>query len=164
MGSQPACAWGDVAAGLNPSPPHYRMAFASSRVPCPHPYRLTLRLAFPKGGIRVSHVPHEYPWMREAPPVRRWRHICGRRYGSASTWPHTFLVQASQPLWLVGSHDVYRRFTSVSHVIPPWLPTALRLAVVCELSRVAHHLVGEATLSQELHTVGLPRPHVLVGY
>jgi hypothetical protein len=29
------------------------------------------------------------------------------------------LVQASQPLWLVGSHDVYQRFTCVSHVIPP---------------------------------------------
>lgn len=41
---------------------------------------------------------------------------------------------------------------------------ALGLAVVRERSRVAHHHVGEATLSQELHTVGLPRPHVLVGY
>jgi hypothetical protein len=29
------------------------------------------------------------------------------------------LVQASQPFWLVGSHDVYQRFTCVSHVILP---------------------------------------------
>ena len=74
------------------------------------------------------------------------------------------LVQASQPLWLVGSHDVYRHFTCVSHVIPPSLPTALGLAVVHTLSQVAHHLLGEATLSQELHTARLPWPHVLVGY
>ena len=72
--------------------------------------------------------------------------------------------QACQPLWLVGSHDVYRQFTCVSHVIPPLLPTAVGLAVVHALSRGAHHLVGEATLSQELHTAKLPWPHVLVGY
>ena len=74
------------------------------------------------------------------------------------------LGQACQPLWLVGSHDVYRQFTCVSHVIPPLLPTAVGLAVVHALSRGAHHLVGEATLSQELHTAKLPWPHVLVGY
>jgi hypothetical protein len=74
------------------------------------------------------------------------------------------LVQAAQPLWLVGSHDGYQRFTCVRHVIPPELPTALGLAVVPHLSRVAHHLFGEATLSQELHTVRLLWPHVLVGY
>ena len=32
---------------LNPYPSHYRMAFASSGVPYPHPHGLTLRLAFP---------------------------------------------------------------------------------------------------------------------
>src|SRR5712691_11129132 len=41
-----ACAWGDVACGLNPYPPHYRMAFASSLL-LPHTYRLALRLTFP---------------------------------------------------------------------------------------------------------------------
>jgi hypothetical protein len=74
------------------------------------------------------------------------------------------LVQASQPLWLVASDDVYQRFTYVSHIIPPSLPTALRLAVVDVPSQDAHHHIGEATLSQELHTARLPRPHVLVGY
>src|SRR5262245_4286381 len=29
--------------------PHYRMAFASSILPCPHAYRLALRLTFPCG-------------------------------------------------------------------------------------------------------------------
>src|SRR6266849_8091845 len=45
-----ACAWGDVARGLNPYPSHYRMAFASSILPLPHAYRLALRLTFPCGG------------------------------------------------------------------------------------------------------------------
>jgi hypothetical protein len=75
----------------------------------------------------------------------------------------SLVVQACQPLWLVGSHDVYSRFTSVSHVLPPSLPTALGLAVVCGASRTTHHLVGEATVSQALHTVRLPWPHVLGG-
>src|SRR5262249_30040189 len=34
---------------LNPYPPYYRMAFASSRVPYPPPHRLALRLPFPGG-------------------------------------------------------------------------------------------------------------------
>jgi hypothetical protein len=48
-GRLPACAWDDVAQALNPYPPHYRMAFASSILLCPHVCRLTLRLAFPCG-------------------------------------------------------------------------------------------------------------------
>jgi len=48
-GRQRACARGDVARGLNPSPPHDRVAFASSILLCPHACRLTLRLAFPRG-------------------------------------------------------------------------------------------------------------------
>ncbi len=48
-GRQPAFAWGDVAHGRNPYPPHYRMAFASSILPFPHAYRLALRLTFPCG-------------------------------------------------------------------------------------------------------------------
>jgi hypothetical protein len=48
-GRQRAFAQGDVARGLNPYPPHYRMAFASSILPFPHVYRLALRLTFPRG-------------------------------------------------------------------------------------------------------------------
>ncbi len=46
-GRQRAFAWSYVARGRNSYPPHYRVAFASSILPCPHAYRLTLRLAFP---------------------------------------------------------------------------------------------------------------------
>src|SRR5437870_8949374 len=67
-GRLPACAWGDVARGRNPSPSHYRTAFASSILPCPHIYRLALRLAFPCGrrtGLPCSvSVTHE--WVRRA--------------------------------------------------------------------------------------------------
>jgi hypothetical protein len=48
-GRLPACAWGHVALALNPYPPHYRVAFASSILLCPHACRLALRLAFPPG-------------------------------------------------------------------------------------------------------------------
>ena len=65
-GSQPAFAWGDLARGLNPYPPDYRTAFASSlllyppshrRPPCGGPT--------PKGGRRAYHVPRTYHgWFR----------------------------------------------------------------------------------------------------
>ena len=41
---------------LNPYPAHYRPAFACSPVLYPQPHRLTLRLAFPEGGLRAYHV------------------------------------------------------------------------------------------------------------
>jgi hypothetical protein len=44
----------------NPYPPHYKVAFAFSIILYPHPFRLTLRLAFPMGGVRAYHVPREY--------------------------------------------------------------------------------------------------------
>src|SRR5215471_14087692 len=48
-GRLPACAWGHVAPALNPYPLHYRVAFASSILLCPHACQLPLRLAFPHG-------------------------------------------------------------------------------------------------------------------
>ncbi len=133
------------------------MAFASSSVPYPHPHRLTVRLAVPSGrdtGLpRSTRVPLDDLGSACPPVARHLRETMGKRLHLATS----LLVQASQPLWLVGSHDVYQRFTCVSHVIPPSLPTALGLAVVRALSRVAHHLCGEATLSQELHTVEVSR-------
>src|SRR5919198_3970925 len=51
-----------------------------TRLPIGSPYG-SLSLA---GERRAYHVPHEYHWMSEALPVRRWRDICGRRYGSVS--------------------------------------------------------------------------------
>jgi hypothetical protein len=63
----------------------------------------------------------------------------GRATGTLPLAPY-LVVQASQPLWLVGSHDVYRQCTSVSHGRPPALPTAVGLAVMRVLSRVPHPL------------------------
>src|SRR6476619_1023791 len=34
-------------------------------------------------------------------------------------WPRTFWFKPLSPFGLLASHDVYQRFTSVSHVIPP---------------------------------------------
>ena len=48
-GSQLAFAQGNVGDGLNPYPPHYRTAFASSVILYPQPRRLASRLAFPCG-------------------------------------------------------------------------------------------------------------------
>jgi len=50
------------------------------------------------------------------PPVARHLREMMREHLLLATH---LLVQACQPLWLVGSHDVYQRFTYVSHVIPP---------------------------------------------
>ena len=47
-GSQPAFTWSDFAHVLYPYPTRYRPAFACSAIPYPQPYRLALRLAFPR--------------------------------------------------------------------------------------------------------------------
>src|SRR5262247_1030052 len=63
-----ACAWSDVAGGLNPYLSHYRRAFASSLLLCPHTYWLALRLAFPRGrctGLPCS-VSVTRGWVRRA--------------------------------------------------------------------------------------------------
>jgi hypothetical protein len=104
---------------LNPYPPPYRMAFASSRVPYPHPRGLVLRLAFPYGrdtGLpRSARIPLDELGSACPPVAQHLREVMGKCLHLATY----LLVQASQPLWLVSSHDVYQRFTSVSHIIPP---------------------------------------------
>jgi hypothetical protein len=74
------------------------------------------------------------------------------------------LAQACQHLWLASSHDVYQRFTWIDLAIPPWLPTALMLAVIISPHGSMTIQLDEATLSQELRTTRLLWPHVLVGY
>lgn len=104
---------------LNSYPPHYRRAFASSRVPYPPLYRLALRLTFPCGretGLpRSAQVPLDELGSACSPVARHLRETMRERLRLATS----LLGQAFQPLWLVGSHDVYQQFTSVSHVIPP---------------------------------------------
>src|SRR3954454_13442904 len=47
-GSQPAFAWGDVARRLNPYPPDYRTAFASSLILYPPSHRHPLAVGLPR--------------------------------------------------------------------------------------------------------------------
>src|SRR5208283_995195 len=84
----------------------------------------------PKGGRRAYHVPRTY---------QGWFRLCLFAGGSDDDdrgreiplYLATYLlVQASQRLWLAGSHDVYQQFTWVSHAIHTWPPTAVALAVV----------------------------------
>ena len=116
-GSLPACAEDHVASRLNPYPPHDKAAFAYSILLYPQPYRLALRLTFPKG--RTTGLPRSVS-------VPTW----GRSGLSAGGLPlrpvtlaHRFLtpyllVQASQHFPLVSHHDGYRPFTCVDLPMP----------------------------------------------
>ena len=146
-GRQHACAQGDIARGLNPYPrrillmeqqvwsipparrstvrprvaaPHYRVAFASSILPCPHVYRLTLQLAFPDGrrtGLPCSVSVTTNGVGALCPPVAWDAHDKEAR--SPCTRYSALLAQACQHLWLVFCDDVYRAFTWVRHTIHP---------------------------------------------
>src|SRR6267142_2191876 len=115
-----ACAWGDVARGLNPYPSHYRMAFASSILPLPHAYRLALRLAFPRGrrtGFPCS-VSVTGEWVRRALSTGSvYAH--DKERGSPCARYVAVLAQAFQHLWLVFFDDVYQAFTWVRPTIHP---------------------------------------------
>ena len=119
-GRQRAFAQGDVARGLNPYPPHYRMAFASSILPFPHIYRLALRLAFPDGrhtGLPCSVSVTTNGVGALCPPVAWDAH--DKETESPCTRYSALLAQAFQHLWLVFCDDVYRAFTWVRHTIHP---------------------------------------------
>ena len=119
-GRQRAFARGDVAQRLNPYPPHYRMAFASSILPFPHIYRLALRLAFPCGrrtGLPCS-VSVTHGWVRRALSTGSVD-AHDKEAESPCTRYSALLAQACQHLWLVFCDDVYRAFTWVRHTIHP---------------------------------------------
>lgn len=61
-----------------------------------------------------------------------------------------FLAQACQRLWLVGSHDVYRQFTCVHHIIRILVPDHLDTGSRNVPSRFHCRRTDEAPLSQEL--------------
>ena len=96
---------------LNSSPPHDRMAFASSRVPYPPPHRRALRLTVPDGretGLpRSARVPLDEVGSACSPVARHLREMMRERLHLATY----LLVQACQHLWLVLSNDIYQRFT-----------------------------------------------------
>src|SRR5499427_6467599 len=119
-GRLPACAWGDVARALNPYPLHYRVAFASSILLCPHACRLSLRLAFPHGrrtGLPCSvSVTHE--WGRRALSTGSVVAHDKERENPCARYS-ALLAQAFQHLGLVCFDDVYRAFTWVRRAIHP---------------------------------------------
>ena len=91
-------------------------AFAFSIILYLHSHRLTLRLAFPEGGIRAYHVPHVYPdglGLASSPVAQHLRQAIKNHLHLTTN----LLVQACQHLWLVPNHDVYQRFTYVDHAI-----------------------------------------------
>ena len=111
-GSQPAFAWDDLAGGLNPYPLDYRATFASSLILYPPSHRQPpCGGPTPRGGRRAYHVPRmNHGWFRFCLSA-------GGRNGDGRGWENPLrlatylLVQASQRLWLAGSHDVYQQFT-----------------------------------------------------
>ena len=119
-GRQRAFARGDVARGLNPYPPHYRMAFASSILLLPHVYQLALRRAFPHGRrtgfpCSVSVTTHGVGAL--SPPVACDAH--DQEGETPCTRYSALLAQACQHLWLVVYDDVSRAFTWVRPTIHP---------------------------------------------
>ena len=94
-GSQLAFARGNVGDGLNPCPPHYRTAFASSVILYPQPRRLASRLAFPFGrttGLtRSAHAPR---WFRSCLSAGG-RDVCDRAVFNPCSGPLTFWFKPS---------------------------------------------------------------------
>src|SRR5271157_4268769 len=164
-GSQPAFAWGDLTRRLNPYPSDYGAAFASSLLlyppshqqpPCGGPT--------PRGGRRAYHVPRMYHgWFR------LWLSADGSTATAGEREPP---APGHLPFWFkpVSAFGLLEITAFISSSPELAMPSALapdRLgAGSCRvLSREPRPPgSGEVTLSQELRTVGLLRPHVLVGY
>ena len=106
--------------GRNSYPLHYRVAFASSILPCPHACRLPLRCAFPCGrrtGLPCS-VAVTNEWGRRALSTGS---VCAHDTERESPWARSsaLVAQACQHLWLVFYDDVYRACTWGRPPIPP---------------------------------------------
>ena len=138
QGSQLACAPGHVATRIRPTPG--RPSLFPTPIPAPPWVGLAAFLPFGRKE-RYGLTTFRTSTMDEvgsacSPVAQHLRETMQERLHLTTS----LLGQACQPLGLGGSHDVYRQFTCVSHVIPPSLPTAVGLAVVHGLSRGAHHL------------------------
>ena len=163
-GRQRAFAWGDVAHGLNPSPSHYRMAFASSILPFPHVYWLALRLTFPCGrrtGLPCS-VSVTTNGVGALYPPGAWD-AHDKERGNPCTRSSALLAQACQHLWLVFVDAVYRAFTWVR---PPMHPRPVSVVVLTDTS--APHGCDASRLAVGPLSGGAVRvvtfPHISVGY
>src|SRR5712664_3568905 len=163
-GRLPACAWGDIACGRNPYPPHDRMAFASSILPCPHAYWLALRLAFPHGrrtGLPCS-VSVTRNWLGALPPPGAWD-AHDKERGNPCTRYSALLAQACQHLWLVFVDDVYRAFTWVRHTIHPSPVSVVVLTDTSAPHGCDASLATVGSLSEGSVRV-VTFPHIFVGY
>jgi hypothetical protein len=104
------------------------MAFAFSIIFYPQLHQPALRPAFPFGrayGLTTFRL-HTYEWVRVCLSAGGFVYL---RVGKGKpVQPATYLlVQAFQRIWLVGSHDVYQQFTSVTHttlILAPVPPCA----------------------------------------
>jgi hypothetical protein len=149
---------------LNPYPPHYRVACASSILPFPHIHGLALRFAFPSGrrtGLPCS-VSVTNAWVRHA--LSTGSHVAhDKTRKTPCTDSVAVLAQALQHLWLVLLDDVYQAFTWVCHTTYP-SPISVVVLTDTSLPRgsdASRLTVG--TLSEGPVRV-VTFPHIFVGY
>ncbi len=161
---------------LNPYPPHYRPAFASSAFLCPHPHQL------PRGrpasnrrenGLTVFR-PSDFT-RGKGPPIRRWFiRPCGPSVEGANP-VHVARVFSEPfhhaPFWFkpVSIFGLFYLTTVATVHISLTMPRGLAPNPIdAEFSSRSHDLryatIGEGTLSRQLHTTPLPAPHGPVGY
>jgi len=96
-------------------------------------------------------------------PLDRWRVIRGRGKSSLCAWPHTFLVQACQHLWLVWPNDLYSTSVGFDLSRPPGPRPPCDAGSRRVGSRVHDRFRGiEVTLSRRLRTSPLPGTHAAV--
>ena len=164
-GSQPAFAWGDLARGLNPYPPDYRAAFASSLLLYPPSHRRPLAAGLPRredDGLTTFHGRITDGLGSACSPVARQR-----RQGKGNTPAPGHVTFWFKPLSAFGLLVLTTFISSSpglampSTLAPDRLGASSRRAPSREARPPGS---GEVTLSQELRTAGLLRPHVLVGY
>jgi hypothetical protein len=159
-----AFAGGKVACMLNPYPPYYRVAFASSILSFPHVYRLALRFAFPRGrrtGFPCS-VSVTYGWGRRALSTGSVA-VHDKEAESPCARYSALLAQAFQHLWLVFCDDVYRAFTWVRHTIHPRPVSVVVLTDTSAPHGCDASLMTVGSLSEGAVRV-VAFPHIFVGY
>ena len=165
-GSQPAFAGGDLARRLNPYPSDYRSGIRFLPPPLPAvPSATALRRAYPEG--RTTGLPRSTDVSSDGlgsacSPVAPT--ATAGEGGYPCTWPRTFWfkpISAFGLLVLTTFISSSPELAMPSTLAPDRLDAGSRRVPSRETRPPGS---GEDTLSQELRTAGLLRPHVLVGY